>query len=333
MLSDHTKERDEYGLPSVRNTRKLGFVDEDYSKEDLERMEIWNTEHQRLFRLVEKARRAFQDINFVQRWLMPHLRLPDYSTAPSLAGAVVDSSNDKTIQEEVDLQTQMVKAADEKRKCLVDASVIFLEHAVSVTREQPLSYTPTEDAHPPPRGFLRVWGPDSHTKYDDQLGFRCSSFARCRPAPNLEELRQREILSIKSLKSHCENSSNPSWWISISGAVPWMLDYVNKKWPPDDPSTNSMRIGLISTTKMKKLNVLFDPSDCLLRSVEGKQYCKENPDGVRFTWSSHYLAYGWIPVQCVVATYNLTQFRAVCRRHNIQPGQCSCGRNSRSNLC
>jgi hypothetical protein len=116
----------------------------------------------------------------------------------------------------------------------------------------------------PPQGLLRFWGSESHTKYDEQLGFRCSSWTMCRPASNLKEMKQRGSLSVTSLKSHCENQPRASDWISLSGEASWMLKYIKKHGPNNDSSADNTRIALISTAKLERLGLLFGRSDFLL---------------------------------------------------------------------
>lgn len=59
-----------------------------------------------------------------------------------------------------------------------------------------------------------------------------------------------------------------------------MLKYIDKKWPPGSVSIDSMRIALVSTAKMERLNLLFDRSDFLVQSAGGRPYSATNPNGV-----------------------------------------------------
>lgn len=323
MLSDHSKKRDGHGLPIVNSDRKeyVGFVDDSDSMDGRRKANLWNAEHKQLECLTEDARNPIEDINFIQRWMMPHLHLHDYSATPSLARTVIDPSKDKSIQEEVDLLTQIAKAATIRREELVRASAVLLEHVVSDIFDKISPRTPSENLSSPPQGLLRVWGAKSHTKYDERLGFRCSSSAKCGPASTFEELKQRSNFSVRNLKSHCENEALASDWISLSGEPSWMLKHIDKHWPTDGVEADSMNIALISTAKMERMRLLFDRSDLLLKCAGGRPYRSTNPDGVKFTWPSHYLVYGWIPVQCIVTNFTLARFRDVCKGRNIRPGQ------------
>lgn len=317
MLSDHSKKRDKYGLPIVKPGKWIGFADEDYSEEDRQKKHMWNVAHQQLVCLTGKTRNHIEEVVFLQTWLMPHLHLHDYPSTRSLSEAVIDFSNDKLIQEEIDLLNRTAKAAER----LAHASAVILEHVVSDIPDRFSPRSVSEGFCCPPQGQLRLWGSQSHTKYDKQLGFLSSSWTTCRPAADLKELKQRGVLSVTSLQSHCENQSSPSDWISLSGEVSWMLKYIDRKWPPGSVSVDSMRIALVSTAKMERLNLLFDRSDFLVQGAGGRPYSATSPNGVKFAWHSHYLVYGWIPAQCVVKIFTLEQFRDICKNRNIRPGQ------------
>lgn len=320
MLSRHSKKRDEYGLPIVATSSRIGFTDES-SEEDKERIATWNADHKQLVFLTKEARRHIEEVVFILTWLMPHLHLHYYSTAQFLAGATINPSNDRSVQEEINLLIQIAEAANVKKERLARASAVFLEYAVSDISDRLLPRTTAENHCRPPQGFLRVWGSQSYTNYKEQLGFLCSSWTTCRPAPNLEELKQRNILSTEKLQSHCENRPIPSCWISLSGEASWMLKNINTKWPIDSVSTGRMRIALVSTAKMERLNLLYDRSDILVQCAGGRLYSTTNPNGIKFAWHSHYLVYGWIPVQCIVKLFTLAQFRDICKDRNIRPGQ------------
>lgn len=204
-----------------------GFAEDDHSEEDIQKVHMWNTARQHLVFLTEKARNRIEEVVFLLTWLMPHLHLNDYPSTRSLSEAVINSSNDKLIQEETDFLYRTLKAASAQRERLAHASAVILEYAVSDIPDR-LS-PPSVDEKP--QGLLRVLGSQSHTKYDNQLGFLSSSWKTCRPAADLEELKKQGVLSVTNLQSHCGNLPSPSDWISLSGEAPWILRYINK-WPP-----------------------------------------------------------------------------------------------------
>lgn len=318
MLSNHSEVRDEHGLPIVRRFRPR-FKELGDSIEKRRKIDTWIAEHNQLRCFTEKARNPINEILFIERW-MQHLHLHNYPATRSLARVVINSSNDKSIQQEVDHLEKIARAATARREELARASAILLEHAVSDILDKLSPRTLIDNLFCPPQGLLRFWGPESHTKYDEQLGFRCSSWTTCKSTSDFGEMKTQDILSITSLKSHCENQHRTSDWISLSGEASWMLKYIKKHGLNNGSPTDNTRIALISTAKLEKLGLLFDRSDFLLRSAEGRQYGAGNQDGVKFTWASHYLVYGWIPAQCIVTTFTLAKFRSVCEDCNIGPG-------------
>lgn len=321
MLSHHSSERDKFGLPIVGDSVQVGFAEDVESEEDVQWIASFNAFHRKLDHFTKAAKRNIEEVVFIMTWLMPQLNLNDYPKTRLFAGAVIDSSKDKSLHEEVDLLKQTAETASANKVRLACASATILECAVSDISDRPTHRAVAESLHRPPQGYLRVWGPKSHTKHEKRLGFLCSSWRTSRPALTPEEPKQRGTLSVRGLQLHCEKKHRPSDWISLSGDVSWMLKYINKHWPTNDVSTNNMRIALVNTAKMERLNVLFDRSNTLVQSVEGTLYRKADRHGVRFAWHGHYLAYGWIPAQCIVKIFNLKQFRELCEDRGIQPSQ------------
>ncbi|KAL8634948.1 MAG: hypothetical protein Q9226_009408 [Calogaya cf. arnoldii] len=162
------------------------------------------------------------------------------------------------------------------------------------------------------------FGPDSHTEYDQKLGFLSSSWNTCMPAKDFEEMKANGDLSVASLQSHCEGQPDPSEWISLSSEVSWMLEHI-KNGSIYGSSVNGGHIALISTAKLERLKILVNRSDLLVQKAGGSLCSYRNPDGVKFAWPSHYLAYGWIPKQCIVKIFTLPEFRDSCEERNIRP--------------
>jgi hypothetical protein len=312
MLTNWARERDQYGVPIVEGSWQR-FEGDDISDEDAKRkLEC----EEKLKRACETARSQIEAIAFTLTWLMPHLNLHGYPPTRSLAGAVIDSNNDKSVEAEINLLNEIKHDALAYEAVLAHPSTAFLEHAVSGISDK-LS---RESSGRPPQGQLRIWGPTSHTEYDERFGFRCSAWRKCRPATDFEELRRRGEVSVEKLQSHCQERPRPSNWISLSGKGTWTLKQINEKYPDGSVSTRGMRVALVSTAKMERLGVLFDRSDMLVKTAGGKLYRAKTLEGVKFAWPIHYLAYGWIPVQCIVKTFTLTEFRKACTDRNIRPG-------------
>lgn len=316
MLSNHSKMRDEYGLPLVRNTTRLGLAGSDY---DPQTIAAWNRIHVELHGRSKEIRGCIKEIEFIMKCLVLPTPSHDYLITYSLAGKKIDTFNDKAISEETDLMKRMAQEVTIRKGRLRLALAVILDHMVDAIPDK-LSPVRIKDFVRPSQGYLRVFGPQSHTKYEPRLGFLCSSWQKCEPAANLEVLMQKGILSVPSLRSHCENDPRGSDWISLSSDASWMLAYIDNHWPEGSASVNSMSIALVSAAKMERLGLPFDRSDLLVRTAGGAAYSRKNPDGIKFTSHRHCLVYRWIPVQCIVRVFSLANFRRACKDRSIKPG-------------
>lgn len=170
MLSHYSEKRDKYGISIVKPKKFPGFQDDDYSEEDVQKDHMWNAARNQLLCLTEKARNHIEKVVFLLTWLMPHFHLHDYPSTRSLSEAVIDSSNDKLIQEETDFLNRTLKAASVQKERLAHASAVILEHVVSDIPDRLSARLVVENMYCSAQGLLRVWGFQSHTKYDKQLG-------------------------------------------------------------------------------------------------------------------------------------------------------------------
>ena len=114
MLSAYSKQREQYGLPIVSVGEQNGFIDEENSI---------NARQRRLQRLLlhssQKARDYIELVVFTRNWMLGHLRLSEFSFTRQLAGADIDSSNDRSVCEEVNQLDRMSRAAINTRDSLV----------------------------------------------------------------------------------------------------------------------------------------------------------------------------------------------------------------------
>lgn len=333
MLSHHASKRDINGLPtlykSINESQEDGLDDnnddnskacssEDDSSTDLTE---WDSDHIALNILTSQADYEVEKVKFIQRWLMPHLHLNVYPGTRFLALQAIDSCSDRSVRTELELLLRIKDCAVQAQSNLATAARVVFEHAVSDIRDTFKSRGVMENLYCSPQGFLRRYGPESNTEYDDDFGFLSSAWKTCKPATDFEHLQNRGELSVASLQSHCEEHAQPSNWISMASEVSWMLKQTSRLISSD--SAEDMRVALISTAKMERLGVLFDRSDLLVQTAGGKLWTRAKPpgDGVKFAWPIHYLAYGCIPKQCIVKTFTLQEFRDVCSARNIRPGQ------------
>ncbi|KAL9039062.1 MAG: hypothetical protein Q9180_002756 [Flavoplaca navasiana] len=334
MLSKHSTRRNSDGIPvmvegpSARRVKRRKFADKEDDPEKVQEVtlhnewvDLWNKEHLDLVAKTRLACALIESIKFLQRWSLPLVHLNAYPLTRHLAEISIESSNDKTVEEELELLVQIIKSASVVMEYLTTASMMSMQHTVSDIMD---ALGPINDRNifgGLPQGLLRLHGPQSHTEYDNDLGFLSSSWQTSSPATSFQEMEKRGASTVASLKSHCEHKPQSSEWISSSGEVSWMLKYIDLKWPACSTGANNMRISLISTAKMERLKIPIYRSDFLVQSAGGSRFTLTNPEGVKFAWDIHYLIYGWIPKPCIVRTFSLPEFRDICRARNIQPSQ------------
>lgn len=130
MLLDHFETRNGHDLQVIDHCRSIEFGDTSGSRENRQTIYTHNAERGRLRLFAEKARHSIKEVGFIREWLIPHLYLPEYPTTRSPARVIINSFNDKSI-EETDPSNQKVKASTARREELTHTFVIILEHAVS----------------------------------------------------------------------------------------------------------------------------------------------------------------------------------------------------------
>lgn len=171
-----------------------------------------------------------------------------------------------------------------------------------------------------PRMLLRAFSVNrSHTYYCRELGFRSSGYWNCPPAAHLNQLIQGELLTTRSLRAHCEGLLQPSNWISMTDDPKWLLRtplFSQGNVDRDDRD----RVAFIDTVRLNRLAILYERSDKLADRANIPRYSWTDETGVRFTWPGHWLAYAWIPAECIVSVVTLQRFRELCREHGVTEG-------------
>ena len=77
---------------------------------------------------------------------MLHLHFHYYFTTQSLAGAtIINSSNDRSVQKEINLLIQIAETASAEKKRFARASAIFLEYAINDIFDRLLLRTTVEN--------------------------------------------------------------------------------------------------------------------------------------------------------------------------------------------
>lgn len=320
-LSDHCEWRDPYGVPIVRNTLR---IETDFKGEEHNRtIQAWNQAHKMLRQATSRVASYTDRIRFIERWLLPS------SWEKEAASSIAEEAS-KSVREEIDFLAELEVFLCRRLHDLENAFIRCCVHGVSFVKEPPMPRTiqnPFEFFHQP-RIFLRRWSPESQVHLDQTYGFLAGGWRALKPASSLEELGERGGLICRDLKNHCEGTRFATSWISMIDDPVWMLKDTEEKYPLDSSKSREVRISAISVARLNRLNVLFNRSNELVQQAGGRKWRQADNSSshksiIKFAWESHYLAYGWIPFQCVLATWTVEEYRCLCLKAGIKTGKSS----------
>lgn len=82
-------------------------------------------------------------------------------------------------------------------------------------------------------------------------------------------------------------------------------------------TADSAIILVISRIKLKTMGVHFQRSTDLVHEFGMETYCSKRPNGVRYATESHWMAYRWIPAECIVAEISVECFEAFCAARGV----------------
>ncbi|KAL9629467.1 MAG: hypothetical protein Q9204_005254, partial [Flavoplaca sp. TL-2023a] len=198
MLTHHARKRDNNGLPilykSINESQEDNNDDNNKacrSGDGLKDTTGWDNDHKTLDILMHQADDEIEKVKFIQRWLMPQLHLNFYPGIQFLALQAIDSCSDRSVRKELELLLRIKDCAVQVQSKLATAARAVFEHAVSDIRDTLKSRGVMESLYCSPQGFLRRYGPESNTEYQEDLGFLCSAWKTCKPATDFEELQSR----------------------------------------------------------------------------------------------------------------------------------------------
>lgn len=300
-LSALTKEIDNDGIPVINETlvRDERLV---HTPKEVEYRRSWTTQRRWLQAVIEQLRETERLISFLE---VRQLRLQT-----SVCRQVITTTEIDTVSAVAKLEAELSsrRAALANLKTISRSIVgyhLMNAPGINSLKDQCI---PAES----PVILLRFWTDKSHSPYDPELGFRCSGWRECRPATSFSEIREMKgPLTLESLRSHCEGHSRPSQWISFSDDASWILERVNESW------RGNVRVALVCVARLNILRIPWQRSDELVREEGGHCYSKLHRGGINFAWSNHYLVYGWVPAECILATFDFEAFRQACLRSGI----------------
>jgi hypothetical protein len=310
MLSKHSSRRDQYGIPIPFPCPRA--VPKTHTLEQRQKIQEWNSAQAELQELVTKLTNIFEEIAFVEHWLLPLLN-PAKETHDTKAHQSTDTENDVALSLEMRELKQKERNAIAKWHHLKDVGTAALSYTLDGMGDH---YPRHKDDTTYLEGLtlIRVWTDKSHTYFSEDFGFQCSNRSSSQPAKSLDELLSKQVLTPSHLQQHCGGSGNPSNWISLFNDASRALRFVENQDLWDDPSC---MVAVISVDKLERCGILWDHSDNLVRRSGGTARTKNNPGGVKNAYARHVLVHGWIPAQCILNVFTVEEFGQRCDERYI----------------
>ena len=125
------------------------------------------------------------------------------------------------------------------------------------------------------------------------------------------------VLNTESMRNHCEGESEPSYWISMTDNPQWLMER-SPLCRGDIQRYDKRHVAFVNVEKLKRMGVIFQRSDLLALQANIAVYSTSNQQGVKYTSVDHWLAFSWIPPQCIERIVSLRSFRALYKAHGFE---------------
>ncbi|PYH78428.1 hypothetical protein BO82DRAFT_156603 [Aspergillus uvarum CBS 121591] len=165
-----------------------------------------------------------------------------------------------------------------------------------------------------PSVFYRAFQPTSHSRYDPDLGFRSSKQPLTIPCHHEGTLCDSRLVGEEVLRVHCERSQ-PSDLIAMSDSPARILKIV-AGWGYSDKQRGS--IAVINMSKLLAFKVLFNRTTTLAKECRVGLWAENRDTGLQWANNNYWVAYRWIPVECIEFFISVATLERVCESHNIE---------------
>lgn len=162
-----------------------------------------------------------------------------------------------------------------------------------------------------PAFFLRAFKSSNHSPHDKIFGFRSSKQPSTPPDYRASTLKESSYLNARMFRNHCEKTEHPSDLIAISDSPARILKFVIR-W--DFKDMEGKVIAVISASKLQRMGVLFNRTTTLARHLEIPITRSER---VEYVHENYWVAYRWIPVECIERYLTLSDLIEICARRGI----------------
>ncbi|KAJ5763237.1 hypothetical protein N7533_001918 [Penicillium manginii] len=164
-----------------------------------------------------------------------------------------------------------------------------------------------------PDTFYRAIRSDSYTRFDKQLGFRSSRQPLTLPSNHGGPLYESSLIDKDSLVNQCEGDQS-SDLIAMSDSPARILRLI-KSW--DFSDLRGQMIAVINVQKLLAMKVLFNRTTTLAERLGMKTWTPSQPRGIRWANPNYWVAYRWVPAECIQSYISVASLRDACIKYEI----------------
>ena len=302
-MEQHAKICNSYGIPQIFGS----FRKSSWSEEN-------NKNHRELQSLCKQLQELNYDIEFLRIWVLPtqapamYLGIPMTSEQKPLLSSVEETIQE--LLEQIVCAKQLIQQLVKVQKALADYMMYLNSPSLAMSHQ-------LSNPSPRPQMLLRGFCEGSHCTFSEDLGIRASKNRMCKPASTIDELVKMGELSQNSLAAHCERKMEPTPWISLMHNPAWILKNFQMLRGLGD--TDKGHVAFINVKKLECMGVFFQRSNNLAYQANIARWPWEK-DGVKYTSPTHWLAYAWIPRQCIDQVWTYPEFAKRCANRGIRKG-------------
>lgn len=298
----------------VRKVRSLGFVDEPLPETKEEHNQVakrnaklgdeYNDFQMKLCCLLDDKIFLAQSLNFVASKLTG-MKVQNTRTElePTYTAQGMPSSEMKKI-----IKTRLRDASLTYQNDIETLSMLnrFL---INRTFSRPKDH-PEPDT---PELLYRAFKGECWSRHSQDLGFRSSNQPLTPPSYHEGTLLDSSLVGEDALRNQCKGKQ-PSDLIALSDS-PLRILKIIKGWGFKDREGNM--IAVINVSKLLGMGVLFNRTTTLAKSLDMALRTAGRPTGLQYANYNYWIAYRWIPAECIEFYISESVLQTACNIHGI----------------
>ncbi|OJD23731.1 hypothetical protein ACJ73_04917 [Blastomyces percursus] len=164
-----------------------------------------------------------------------------------------------------------------------------------------------------PELLYRAFENGCHGRHSKELGFRSSDQPLSHPVYHDGTLLDSMIVDEEVLRNHCERIQ-PSNLIALSDSPSRILKIIQALRYPD---MDRDMIAVINTSRLLAMGVLFNRTTTFAEKFGMELWKVDLPTGLQYANYNYWVAYRWIPAECIECYISGSCLREACDRLGI----------------